>query len=127
MSENLFKNHEKASHYANNLTDAQKSALNRIKNTIENNLKESDFSGTKLDLENKPVPNGRGGYFNHIKEMRQSYIALAKSVKSLEGSLKNPFLSPSEKQIIVAALDIAYENIDKIEDLFKGYGTGYML
>lgn len=91
---------------------------------IKHNLKECDFTGTKLDLENTPVPNGKGGYFNHLKEMKQSYIALQKSVKSLEGSLKNPFLSKDKKDIIIDTISTANTYIERIEALFKQYGQG---
>lgn len=39
-------------------------------------MKLSDFSGTLRDLQGNPVPNGNGGYFNHLGEMRDSYKAL---------------------------------------------------
>lgn len=107
-----------------NFTDAQKSALNRIQNTIEHNLTEDDFSGVRRDFENTPVPNGKGGYFNHVKEMQQSRVALTKSVKALEGSLQNPFLNGEEKQIMVNSINRANSYIERIDNLFGEYGRG---
>lgn len=107
-----------------NFTVAQKNSMTRIKNTIEHNLTEEDFSGTRRDLENSPVPNGRGGYYDHLKEMRQSLTALIKSAKSLEGTLQNPYLSENERQIIKDSLNMANDYINRITDLFTEYGYG---
>ena len=63
---------------SNTLTNAQKSRLNALENIIEHNLKESDFSGTLRDLQGNPVPNPKGGYYDHLTEMKQSYNALNK-------------------------------------------------
>lgn len=62
--------------------------MEKLNNVVDNNLKETDFSGTLRDLKNNPVPNGNGGYFNHKEEMQNSYKALQKAKTSLEGSLK---------------------------------------
>ena len=56
--------------------------------TINDHLTEEDFSGTLRDLKGNPVPNGRGGYFDHLAEMKDSYRALQKIKRTLEGSLK---------------------------------------
>ena len=56
--------------------------------------------------------------------MKQSLVALRKSVKTLEGSLQNPFLAVPEKKIISDALDSAYKYIKDIESLFNEYGYG---
>ena len=75
-------------------------------------------------MEKTPVPNNKGGYYNHLQEMKQSLVALRKSVKTLEGSLQNPFLAVPEKKIISDALDSAYKYIKDIESLFNEYGYG---
>ena len=122
VSEWIYEFHEDNLYGKGNFTDAQKSAMNRIKNTIGHNLKEEDFTGTEADLQNNPIPNGKGGYYNHLQEMRQSLAALKKSVNSLEGTLENPFLIDPEKQIIIDALNDAYKFINRIEKLFNKYG-----
>ena len=54
----------KGSKVTNTLTDAQKSRLNALDNTINDHLTDGDFSGTLRDIQGNPVPNGRGGYFD---------------------------------------------------------------
>ena len=123
-SEWISEFHEDTLYGEGNYTDAQRKAINRINNTIGHNLTEKDFSGAERDLLNNPVANFDGGYFDHLQEMRQSLVALKKSAASLEGSLKNPFLTDPEKQMMRDALKSAYEYIKRIEDLFEKYGYG---
>ena len=104
------------------LTDAQKSRLNSLNNTINDHLTESDFSGTLRDLQGDPVPNGKGGYFDHVGEMRDSYRSLQKIRDALEGSLKNPNLSDSDRALLQEGLDKANSYIKRIEELFEPYG-----
>lgn len=85
-------------------------------------MKLSDFSGTLRDLQGNPVPNGNGGYFNHLGEMRDSYKALQKIKKALEGSLRNPNLSDVDRALLQEGLDNANAYIIRIEELFKPYG-----
>ncbi len=112
----------KAGKATNTLTDAQKSRLNTLDNTIEHNLKETDFSGTLRDLQGNPVPNPLGGYYDHLTEMKQSYTSFNKIKKGLEGSLKNPNLSSIERELLQNGLDKANSYINRIEELFKLFG-----
>ena len=107
---------------ANTLTDAQKSRLNALENTINDHLTDGDFSGTLRDLQGNPVPNGRGGYFDHLGEMQDSYKSLQKIKKAIEGSLKNPNLSDVDRALLQEGLDKANFYINKIEELFDPYG-----
>ena len=107
---------------ANTLTDAQKSRLNALENTINDHLTEGDFSGTLRDLQGNPVPNGRGGYFDHLGEMRDSYKSLQKIKKALEGSLKNPNLSDIDKRLLQEGLDKANLYITRIDSMAAPYG-----
>ena len=86
---------------------------------INDHLTDGDFSGTLRDLQGNPVPNGRGGYFDHLGEMQNSYKSLK---KALEGSLKNPNLSEVDRALLQEGLDKANFYIDKIEELFDTYG-----
>ena len=90
--------------------------------TINDHLTDGDFSGTLRDLQGNPVPNGRGGYFDHLGEMQNSYKSLKKIKKALEGSLKNPNLSEVHRALLQEGLDKANFYIDKIEELFDTYG-----
>ena len=106
----------------NTLTDAQKSRLNTLDNIIDHNLKETDFSGTLRDLQGNPVPDLKGGYYDHLTEMKQSYTALNKIKKGLEGSLQNPNLSNVDREILQNGLDEANLYIQRIEELFEPFG-----
>ena len=106
----------------NNFTDSQISTLNTVYNTITQHLTDLDYSGVERDISGKPVPNGRGGYFDHVHEMQDSYKSLTKTKRSLEGSLKNPKLEPNQKNILEEALKKVNEHIQKIDNLFKPYG-----
>ena len=105
-----------------NLTDSQKSTLNTVINTVSHHLTDMDYSGVKRDIAGDPVPNGRGGYFDHIHEMKDSYKALTKAKRSLEGTLQNPNLGKHEKMMLESGLKITNEHIKKIDELFNPYG-----
>ena len=104
------------------LTDAQRSRLNSLDNTINDHLTESDFSGTLRDLLGDPVPNGKGGYFDHAGEMKDSYRALQKIKNGLEGSLKNPNLINTDRALLQDGLNKANSYLRRIEELFEPYG-----
>lgn len=104
------------------LTDAQKSRLRALNNTINDHLTESDFSGTLRDLQGNPVSNGKGGYFDHESEMLDSYTSLKKIRKSLEGSLNNQNLSSVDKAILEDALNKTIVYMNRIDELFRPYG-----
>lgn len=74
------------------------------------------------DFEGNPVPNGKGGFFDHLGEMKDSYTALNKVKKGLEGSLQNPNLSNIDKQILQDGLNQANSYLTRIEKLFKSHG-----
>ena len=118
----VLKRGKSGSKTVNTLTDAQKSRLNSLENTINDHLTEGDFSGTLRDLQGDPVPNGKGGYFDHLGEMKDSYSSLKKIKKGLEGSLKNPNLSDVDRVLLQEGLDKANSNIKRIQELFKPYG-----
>ncbi len=107
---------------ASDLTDAQKSTLNTVANTITQHLTEMDYSGVMRDIAGNPVPNGRGGFFDHIHEMKDSYKGLKKAKRSLEGSLKNPNLGQHDRALLESALKTVNEHIQRIDELFKPYG-----
>ena len=96
--------------------------MNALENTINDHLTDGDFSGTLRDLQGDPVPNGRGGYFDHLGEMQDSYKSLRKIKKALEGSLKNPNLSDVDRALLQEGLNKANSYINKIEELFDPYG-----
>lgn len=73
-------------------------------------------------MQDNPVPKPNGGYYDHLTEMKQSYTALVKTKKGLEGSLKNPNLSSIDSQILQESLDRANQYIEEIEQLFKPFG-----
>ncbi len=91
-------------------------------NTINDHLTEGDFSGTLRDLQGNPVPNGKGGYFDHLGEMQDSYKSLQKIKKALEGSLRNPNLSDVDRALLQEGLDKANYYIIRIEELSNPYG-----
>ena len=107
---------------SNTLTIAQKNRLSTLDNTINDHLTEQDFSGTLRDLQGNPVPNGKGGYFDHAGEMADSYRSLKKIQKALEGSMKNPNLTEIDKRMLMEGLKKVNSYIMRIEDLFAPYG-----
>ncbi|MDR1002767.1 MAG: hypothetical protein LBL82_05820 [Oscillospiraceae bacterium] len=104
------------------LTRAQKRNIDTLENTIRDHLKESDFSGTLRDLQGNPVPNPKGGYYNHLQEMLDSYTALKDIKSGLSGSLKNSNLSPAVREYLQGNLNITNDYINKIKLLFEAYG-----
>ena len=113
---------EGGSEVLESLSRAQKRNVQTLNNVIENNLKEHDFSGTLRDLQGNPVPKPNGGFWDHKTEMVQSYNALIGVRNGLEGSLKNPNLSPEVSKFLQGELDKTNIYIQKIEDLFAPFG-----
>ena len=105
-----------------NLTDAQRSTVKTLNNTIRNHLTEEDFSGTKLELEGKPIVGKLGTPFQHLYEMKTSHKTLLKAIKSLEGSLENPYLGESERHLLQNSLDLASKYLDRIVKLLMEFG-----
>ena len=81
-----------------------------------------DYSGVERDIAGNPISNGRGSFFDHVKEMKDSYKGLKKAKRRLEGSLKNPNLDQCERAMLTDALTITNEHIHKIDELFRPYG-----
>lgn len=81
-----------------------------------------DKSGTLRDLQGNPVQNGKGGYFDHLGEMKDSYKSLKKIKKALKGSLKNPNLSDADRALLQEGLNKTDSYILIIQELFKPYG-----
>jgi hypothetical protein len=108
--------------FTSNLTDPQKSTLNTVVNTVTQHLTKMDYSGVERDIAGNPVPNGKGGFFDHIHEMKDSYKSLTKAKRSLEGSLKNPNLGNYEKSLLETVFKATNEHIQRIDKLFEPYG-----
>ncbi len=107
---------------ANTLTDAQKMRVNSVDNIVNKHMKEGDFTGTLADLQGNPIPNPNGGYWDHLTEMKNSYRGLVNAREGLMGSLRNPYLSDVDRQILQNSLNKANFYISKIENLFSGFG-----
>ena len=69
-----------------------------------------------------PVPNGRGGYFDHLGEMQDSYKSLRKLRKPLKVLLKIQ-TSDVDRALLQEGLNKANFYINKIEELFDPYGV----
>lgn len=108
--------------FTSGLTEAQKKTISTVVNTVSQHLTDMDYSGVERDIAGDPVPNGRGGYFDHIHEMKDSYRALTRAKRSLAGSLRNPNLAVYEKTLLEDALKITEKHIKKIDKLFEAYG-----
>ena len=104
------------------LSRSQEKAIATAENIIQDHLTESDFSGTKRDLEGNPVSKNDGGYWNHKQEMQDSYAGLKRAKRTLEGSLKNPNLSEQQRAYLQLKYDMIEKYIIKIEILFEPYG-----
>lgn len=106
----------------NNLTDSQKSTLTTVNNIVTQHLTDKDYSGVMRDIAGNPVPNGKGGFFDHVHEIKDSYKGLTRAKRSLEGSLQNPNLGQYERSLMEDALKITNEHIHRIDELFKPFG-----
>ena len=85
-------------------------------------MPQKGFSGTLRDLHGDPVLNGRGEYYDHVGEMRDSYILLQKIVKALHCSLRNLNLSDGDRVLLQEGLDKSMSYINRIEELFEPFG-----
>ena len=106
--------HEKQeSKPVNKLNQKQESAIKEIDNTIKNDLKDHDITGTLKDMDGNPVPKESGGYWDHMQEMQNTLRGLRNHADTLK-NVNNP-----EAQ---AAYGRATDAINKIESALKGHG-----
>lgn len=104
------------------LSRTQAKNIEKLDNLINDHLKDTDFSGTLRDLQGDPVPNGEGGYWNHLQEMLDTYKGLYRVYEALGRNLKNPNLSESARTTLESAYQTAEDYIFKIWELFEPYG-----
>ncbi len=102
------------------LTRSQERVLKDLDNIINDHLTEQDFSGAERDMRGDPVPNGKGGFFDHLKEVKDAATGLEKVRKSLEGSLKNPNLDNTIRKKLQDALDKTNRYLDRVDKLLNG-------
>ncbi len=106
----------------NKLTRSQKNAIDSADNIINDHLKNSDLAAALSELQGKPIPKPNGGYWNHIKEVKDAYAGLIRARNTLSGSLKNPNLETDVRVFIQSKYDVISEYINIIEKLFAPYG-----
>lgn len=102
------------------LTRSQQAAVNKISNTIRDHLTEQDLLGAARDLAGNPVPNPKGGFYQHLKEVNDALTALQESATSLQGSLTNPNLNSATRATLQQSLDLALSYIERINRIL-GY------
>jgi len=105
-----------------NLTRAQRRNIETFHNVIQHNLKNRDFSGTLRELQGDFSLREDGRYWDHITEMVQSYKAIQKIKKGIEGSLLNPNMDIATREFLDYELTKLNEIIQRIEELFRPYG-----
>lgn len=96
------------------LTRAQRQAIKKVDNVINNNALPHDFEGVENEMA------GRATGFDHVTEMRQSVRALQDAAKSLEGSLQNPNLSEAARGQISQALARANSMLGRMTSALGG-------
>ena len=97
------------------LTRAQRQAIKKVDNVINNNALPHDFEGVENELA------GRVTGFDHVTEMRQSVRALQDAAKSLDGSLQNPNLNGAAREQISQALSRANSTLARMTSTLGGY------
>ena len=97
------------------LTRAQRQAIKKVDNVINNNALPHDFEGVENELA------GRVTGFDHVTEMRQSVRALQDAAKSLDGSLQNPNLNGAAREQISQALSRANSTLARMISTLGGY------
>lgn len=86
--------------------------ITKIENLLKN-LKDSDITGTLKDMAGTPVPRPGGGYWDHLKEMKDTLRGLRNHAETLKG------VSDPAAQ---AARQRALESIQRIESALNGVG-----
>jgi hypothetical protein len=95
------------------LTQAQRQAISKIDNIINDHLTTRDISGALRDALGKPVPKPGGGYWNHLQEVKEALRGLRNQAKALEG-----VADPAAQ----AARQRALDAIKQVEEATKGLG-----
>ncbi|MGN0595158.1 MAG: polymorphic toxin-type HINT domain-containing protein, partial [Hominimerdicola sp.] len=104
------------------LSRTQAKNIEKLDNLINDHLKDTDFSGTLRDLQGDPIPDGEGGYWNHLQEMLDTYKGLYRVYEALGRNLKNPNLSESARITLENAHQTAEDYIFRIWELFEAFG-----
>ncbi|MBP6219455.1 MAG: hypothetical protein KA436_12800, partial [Oligoflexales bacterium] len=92
--------------FENGITPVQRARINKIDNIIDNHATASDFSGVRKELQGEKIPNGKGGYFDHVDEMQKASAGLEKHIQALKNSLNNPNLSPKCRRYLSITVEL---------------------
>jgi hypothetical protein len=105
------------------MTPAQISRSTKIDNTIRDHAKPSDFEGVAKELRGEKIPDGNGGFFDHITEMKESRAGLEKHSGALKDSLKNPNMDSDVRSFLQSQVNRADTTITRMTDALAGRPT----
>jgi len=106
---------------ASALTNSQLANVSRISRIIQDHLTKLDVQGLMRDVSNNPVPKPGGGHFQHYKEVTDAVNGLRGAVRSLEGSLRNPNLSPAARVQIERSVETAKNYMTRVEKIIRSH------
>jgi hypothetical protein len=105
--------------------DISRSQKNRIingYNKINDHLTDKDIEGAIRDINGNPVPDGKGGTYQHYKEVDEAINGLKKERESLIKSIQNPNMPPEVEKAIKDAInefDIYINRWNKIKEEYR--------
>jgi hypothetical protein len=88
-------------------------SLQTIRNVLRS-VRPHDFAGAAREA--RGIQTG----FDHVTEMRQNMTALEGAIGSLQGSLRNPNLSGTERRALQQAVRIAQRTLDNMRRAISG-------
>lgn len=102
------------------LTRNMEVSLTTGDNLIKDHCQAKDFSGTKIEANGGKISNGRGGYFNHIQEARDTIRGLDRVIARLNRSLENPKLDPKVSKFLRDKVSQYEYARNKLKDALEG-------
>jgi hypothetical protein len=82
-------------------------------------LDEAHIEAFEADLEGAPIVKN-GKVYDHYTEVTDALSGARRNVKSLERSLDNPKLTPSQRAVIQRVVDKARSVISRIDKIRRG-------
>ena len=119
---NLFNNKDYIPSLPDDISRSQKNRIIDGYTKIHDHITEKDIEGAIRDITGKPIPDGKGGTYQHYKEGDEAINGLKKERDSLVKSINNPNMTPKVEKAIKDSIhdfEIQINRWEKIKEEYK--------
>ena len=103
------------------LTRSQFGALKNLAVKMGDQLNDAHLEALTRELSGNHIPNGAGEVFKHYIEVTEAVNGAKADISSLEGSLRNPNLTPAQREVITKVVGQARSVVTRVENIIKSH------